>query len=101
MGKDDPIALHKEDLSYQNHMYDFNFLIDEPDLLLYEARLKPKSYSDNEAVGTDHVAYHCYKTQRINGYNYLFRTEDLGTSKEIADYVLKSVNSVEEFGLEN
>ena len=101
-GKDDPIALHKEDLSYQAHIYDIKMIIDEPDLIFYEATLKPKSYSDNnEAVGTDHITYHCLATHKINGFSYLFRTEDLGTTKEIANYVLKSVNSVKELDLIN
>lgn len=101
-GKDDPIALHKEDLSYQTHMYNFNFIVDEPDLLFYEATLKPKSYDNQvENVGTDHISYHCLGNHRINGFSYLFRTEDLGASKEIANYVLKSINSVKELDLVN
>lgn len=101
-GKNDPIALHKEDLSYQEHIYDINMIIDEPDLIFYEARLKPKSYSDNNSeVGTEHINYHCFASREINGFSYLFRTEDIGTTKEIAEYVLKSVNSVKELDFIN
>ena len=76
--------------------YSVEYLIDEPDLIMYKRTL---NYSDkasgSEAVGAEHVTYHCYGTSEIDGITYVLRSRDEGYHKPIIETMVKTVKSLE------
>lgn len=96
-GEDDGIAVHKEELEELSHIYDVEFIEDTPDFIYYKRTLKAKAVNDaGKSVGVNHVTYHCLGNHRIDGINYVFRSNDDGIPKPIAEYMIKSIKSVEE-----
>lgn len=75
--------------------YKINYLVDEPDFILYEQELKvqgKKGVSKN--VGVEHKTYHAYGQKVVNDITYVFRSRDEGYEKVIIDLMAKSIKSV-------
>lgn len=96
-GEENGVALHKEELEDQKHMYDIEYIEDTDDFIYYKRTLKNEgSENSNSNVGVQHVSYHCLGNHKIEGINYLFRTVELGSPKPITEYIKVSVKNVEE-----
>ena len=96
-GEDDGIVLHKEELDDLSHMYEIEFIEDEPDFIYYKRTLKARSTDANaENVGIKHVSYHSLGNHKIQGINYIFRSVEEGHPKPVMEYMTKSIKSVKE-----
>lgn len=94
----DLVATHKKELK-QKEMFEIVYLIDEPDLVLYERKLIVKG--DKKApktVGVEHKSYHVYGQKTINGINYELRSREEGYEKVIIELMAKTVRSIEKKG---
>jgi hypothetical protein len=88
------VSSEKEELAGHS-FYKIKYLVDEPDLILYEQELKvdgKKGVSEN--IGIQHKTYHVYGQKVINGITYVFRSRDEGYEKVIIDLMAKSIKSV-------
>jgi len=94
----DLVATHKKELK-QKEMFEIIYLIDEPDLVLYERKLIVRG--DKKApktVGVEHKSYHVYGQKTINGINYELRSREEGYEKVIIELMAKTVRSLEKKG---
>ena len=91
---DDLIEVKKQELSEQT-FFQVNYLIDEPDLILYERTLLVKGIDKaSPNVGVEHKSYHIYASKVINGITYEFRSRQDGNEKIIVELIAKSVKSI-------
>lgn len=74
-------------------IYDIEFMIDEPDLLMYKRSIKYSDDSDLEVKKT--YTYHCFGTKIIDGITYLIRSgkPDIGFHKLIVQDMIKTIRS--------
>lgn len=94
----DLVTAHKKALK-QKEMFEIIYLIDEPDLVLYERKLIVKG--DKKApksVGVEHKSFHVYGQKSINGINYELRSREEGYEKVIIELMAKTVRSLEKKG---
>jgi hypothetical protein len=76
-------------------MFKITYLIDEPDLIVYERKLIVDGSSKApKSVGLEHLSYHVFGQKIINNYTYVFKSSDEGAEKKIIDLMAKSVKSV-------
>ena len=54
-----------------------------------------KGKGGKDSVGVEHISFHVIAQHTIDGINYLFKTKSEGCPKPIADFMAKSVTSVE------
>lgn len=88
------IATEKKKLAGLN-FYKINYLIDEPDLIMYERELKVDGQKNAaKSVGVEHKTYHVYGQKVINDITYVFRSRDDGFERMIIDLMVKSIKSV-------
>lgn len=73
----------------KNSIYTITFLVNEPDLLIYERKIK-------ETSGSSPSTFHAYAQKKINGVYYEFKTIDSGYSKAVINCFEKSFRSVKE-----
>lgn len=79
------------DLSF----YKIKYLVEDPDLILYERILKVKGEkSAAKSVGLEHKSYHVYAQKVINEITYVFRSRDDGFEKMIIELMAKSIKSI-------
>lgn len=91
---DDLIEVKKQELSEQT-FFQVNYLIDEPDLILYERTLLVKGIDKaSPNVGVEHKSYHIYASKVINGITYEFRSRQDGNEKIIVELIAKAVKSI-------
>lgn len=77
--------------------YDVNYIVDEPDLIVYEVTLKVRGHEKaSESVGVKHVSYHVYGEHVINGVHYELRSRDEGFERPIINLMAKSIRSFKE-----
>lgn len=96
-GDENMIAAHKEELEDYSFMYKVDYLEDKENFLLYTKKLTVDGKKDADPnVGIEHSGYYCYGQHTIEGINFVFRSGDTGSPKLIADYIAKSILSVEE-----
>lgn len=77
--------------------YDVNYLVDEPNLIVYEVTLKVRGHEKaSKSVGVKHVSYHVYGEQVINGIHYELRSRDEGFERPIINLMAKSIRSFQE-----
>lgn len=93
MGEYNGVELHKEEIDDLAHVFKVEYLIDEPNLIYYKRIVNQGA---TNGVGVDHVTYHCLANHKVNGINYLLRSQEDGLPKPIADYMITSVKYVEE-----
>jgi hypothetical protein len=74
-------------------IYDIEFLVDEPDLIMYKRSIK---YSDDSKLEVKKTStYHCFGTKTIDGINYLIMSgkPDTGFHKLIVKDMVKTIRS--------
>lgn len=92
----DLVKSQKQKLS-NTQFYDVKYLVDEPDLIVYEVTLKVRGHENaSKSVGIKHVSYHVYGEKMIKGIHYELRSRDEGFEKPIIDLMAKSIRSFKE-----
>lgn len=87
--KDEKKALADKDF------YKIKYIIDEPDLIMYERILKVdgrKGVSKN--VGFEHKTYHVFGQVIVDDIAYVFQSREDGYEKMIIDLMVKSIKSI-------
>ena len=94
---DDLVKEKKKELADQK-FFNIKYLIDEPDLIVYERTLlvSGSKYASPE-VGIEHKSYHVYGQKTINNIIYGLSSAEEGCDKHIVELMAKSVKSFKEF----
>jgi hypothetical protein len=94
---DDLVKEKKKELADQK-FFKIKYLIDEPDLIVYERTLlvSGSKYASPE-VGIEHKSYHVYGQKTINNIIYGLSSAEEGCDKHIVELMAKSVKSFKEF----
>ena len=91
---DDLIEVKKKELSEQT-FFQVNYLIDEPNLILYERTLLVKGIDKaSPNVGVEHKSFHIYASKVINEITYEFKSREDGNEKIIVELIAKAVKSI-------
>ncbi len=78
-------------------IYEINYIVDKPDFIIYELKLKVKGISEaDKSVGVTHKAYHVFGEKVIDDITYEFRSPDEGFERMIIEKMAKSIRSVKE-----
>ena len=76
-------------------IYDIEYIVDKPDFIIYELKLKVKGISEaDKSVGVQHKAYHVFSEKVIDDITYEFRSPDEGFERMIIEMMAKSIRSV-------
>ena len=76
-------------------IYDIKYLIDEPDFIIYETKLKVDGVKNaSKSVGVPHISYHVFAEKVIDGITYEFRSRDEGYERVIIELMAKTIRSV-------
>lgn len=96
-GNEKSMVQEEKDRLSRIRFYTIEYSIDEPDLIMYKRTLSysGKSSAEAEAVGAEHITYHCYGTKEIDGITYVLRSRDEGYHKPIIETMVKTIRSVE------
>lgn len=73
----------------KNSIYTIKFLVNEPELIIYERKIKDADVSISST-------FHAYAQKKINGVYYEFKTIDSGNPKKVIDCFEKSFRSIKE-----
>ncbi len=83
------VKTHKSKiLDKQQSIYTMKLVVDEPELLIYERRLKTARKESSE------VTYHAYAQKNINGVYYEFKSPEAGHSKKVIAIIEKTFRSI-------
>lgn len=75
--------------------YNIKYLIDEPDLIMYERILKVDGKKGvSKSVGFEHKTYHVVGQVTVGKITYLFQSREDGYEKVIIDLMVKSIRSI-------
>lgn len=89
----DLVSSHKKDLK-SREMFEINFLVDEPELVVYKRNLIVKGHKKApKTVGVNHESYHVYGQKVVDGITYELRSRDEGYEKVIIELMAKSIRS--------
>ncbi len=90
----DLIEVEKKELAEQT-FFKVNYIIDEPDMILYERTLIVKGAKKGSSkVGVEHRSYHVYGQKVINGITYELQSREYGYEKVIIELMAKSIKSM-------
>ncbi|MEJ6582579.1 MAG: hypothetical protein QNL61_11685 [Crocinitomicaceae bacterium] len=90
----DLIEVEKKELAEQT-FFKVNYIIDEPDMILYERTLIVKGAKKvSSKVGVEHRSYHVYGQKVINGITYELQSREYGYEKVIIELMAKSIKSM-------
>ncbi|MGB0914518.1 MAG: hypothetical protein ACPGVI_00530 [Crocinitomicaceae bacterium] len=90
----DLIEVEKKELADQS-FFKIKYLIDEPDLILYERTLLVKGTDKaSPKVGVEHKSYHVYGSKVVNGITYELQSLEEGYEKVIIELMAKSIKSL-------
>lgn len=94
---DELVKEKKKDLADQK-FFKIKYLIDEPDLIVYERTLMVagSKYAAPE-VGIEHKSYHVYGQKTINNIIYGLSSAEEGCDKPIVELMAKSIKSFKRF----
>lgn len=81
----DKVGNEKKRLGELNKIFDIEYLVDEPKLIMYRRDL-------HEGQGGK-PSYHCYGEVTIEGYTYVLRSGDEGSLKPIIEDMVKTIRS--------
>ncbi|MCB9224515.1 MAG: hypothetical protein R2780_09785 [Crocinitomicaceae bacterium] len=81
----DKVANEKARLGDLNKIFVVEYLVDEPNLIMYKRTL-------HEEQGGQ-PSYHCYGETVIDGYTYVLRSQEDGNLKPIIDDMVKTIRS--------
>lgn len=89
----DLVAVEKKELA--NHdFFNVKYIIDEPDLILYERILIQDGSEDAlPTVGVEHRTYHVFGQKSADGINYALKSREEGYEKVIIEIMAKSIKS--------
>lgn len=94
---DELVKEKKKDLADQK-FFKIKYLIDEPDLIVYERTLMVAgSKHAAPEVGVEHKSYHVYGQKTINNIIYGLSSAEEGCDKPIVELMAKSIKSFKEF----
>lgn len=78
----------------ETKFYKVKYIIDEPDLILYERKLEVKGTDKaSKSVGVEHKSYHVYGQKTIGDITYSLRSRPEGYEKMIIELMAKSIKS--------
>ena len=87
--KDEKKALADKDF------YKIKYIIDEPDLIMYERILKVDGRQGvSKNVGFEHKTYHVFGQVIVDDIAYVFQSREDGYEKMIIDLMVKSIKSI-------
>lgn len=90
----DLIEVEKKELAEQS-FFKVNYIIDEPDMILYERTLLVKGTKKaSSKVGVEHRTYHVYGQKVIDGISYELQSREEGYEKVIIELMAKSIKSM-------
>lgn len=90
----DLIEVEKKELAEQS-FFKVNYVIDEPDMILYERTLLVKGTKKaSSRVGVEHRTYHVYGQKIIDGISYELQSREDGYEKVIIELMAKSIKSM-------
>ena len=90
----DLIEVEKKELAEQS-FFKVNYIIDEPDMILYERTLLVKGTKKaSSKVGVEHRTYHVYGQKIIDGISYKLQSREDGYEKVIIELMAKSIKSM-------
>lgn len=90
----DLIEVEKKELAEQT-FFKVNYIIDDPDLILYERTLLVKGTEKaSPKVGVEHRSYHVYGQKIIDGITYELQSREDGYEKVIIELMAKSIKSM-------
>lgn len=90
----DLIEVEKKELAEQT-FFKINYVIDEPDMILYERTLLVKGTEKaSSKVGIEHRSYHVYGQKIVDGITYELQSREDGYEKVIIELMAKSIKSV-------
>ncbi len=76
-------------------IYEIKYLVDEPDFIVYETKLKVNGLKQaSKDVGVPHISYHVFAEKIIDGITYEFRSPDEGYERVIIELMAKTIRSV-------
>lgn len=84
----DKTANEKKRLLELANIFDYEFIVDEPKLIMYQRTL-------HEGQGGQ-KSYHCYGEVEVEGYTYVLRSEDDGALRPIIEDMVKTIRSARE-----
>lgn len=96
-GEEKDKILEKKDQLKQLDIFTINYLVDQPDLIVYQTKLVVSGEKSSPITNEkEHISYHVYAQKTIDNYTYIFRSREDGYPKNIIDIMTKSFNSIEE-----
>jgi hypothetical protein len=84
----DKVKQEKQKLADQKDIFVIEYLVDEPDLIMYKRTL-------HEGQGGK-PSYHVYGSKEINGYTYVLRSADEGGLKPVIEDMVTTIRSAKE-----
>lgn len=91
----DLVEVKKKELAEQN-FFKINYLIDEPELIVYERTLLVSgSEKAASTVGVEHKSYHVYAQKVVGDITYELQSRPEGFEKSIIELMAKSFKSFE------
>lgn len=85
----DLVKSHKAKiLDKQQSIYKVKLVVEEPELLIYERKLKTATNQSTD------VSYHAYAQKKINGVYYEFKSPEVGHSKKVIEIMEKTFRSI-------
>ncbi len=94
---DELVKEKKKELADQK-FFKINYLIDEPDLIVYERTLVVSgSKKASPKVGVEHKSYHVYGQKTVNKIIYSLSSAEEGCDKDIVELMAKSIKSFKPF----
>lgn len=76
-------------------VYEIRYLIDKPNFIVYEAKLKVAGEKKaSSQVGVPHISYHVFSEVIVDGITYEFRSFDEGIDKNYIEFIAKTIRSV-------
>lgn len=89
----DNIKEEKKELARKD-FFKIKYLIDEPDMILYERELIVKGTERAPStVGIEHKSYHVFGQKTIDGITYVLESREEGYEKIIIEMMAKSIKS--------
>lgn len=93
-GNNKNLVLAKKNELKNKDWFEINYLVNEKNIIVYQKKLKVKGINNaSSKVGVEHVSYHVYAEQIIDGISYELRNSDEGNDKEMVRWIAKSIKS--------
>ena len=86
------LADERKRLNELDDIFNVEFLQDDDKVLMYKRTL-------HEGSGGK-PSYHCYGTTEVDGYTYIFKTDQDGTFKPIVEDMVKTIRSAEPINID-